>query len=341
MRTAQPPARDTDTDGQGEIPPLRRVEPAQRPGRILWGYAKTAKKAFRAQCRRSGRSGTRFTDGPCAIGNSRLAARSCPAATGGMSPYWLEREKVGLRPPPPHFLKATAVECIDAYPKDHAKCYIDGSATEGVCDGGYGVYIEWNDNSTTSVSGPVGKRTCSFECEKAAFAECVRLLKERQSKDDQFPGSVIFCDCRSLVQNLGGFNPNNMGNILSVTEQLRQASVRITCQWIPSHVGIHCNEMADELANGGRLKPQHVVPVTLAHVASLLCGGTVKRWEETIRSCDDTRLVKLYEAQRAGDYCTHLSRGDAVQVFRMRVNHTMLLANLSKRGWSPSASCRL
>ena len=135
-------------------------------------------------------------------------------------------------PPPPHFLKATAVECIDAYPKDHAKCYIDGSATEGVSDGGYGVYIEWNDNSTTSVSGPVGKRTCSFECEKAAFAECVRLLKERQSKDDQFPGAVIFCDCRSLIQNLGGFNPNNMGNILSVTEQLRQAGVRITCQWI-------------------------------------------------------------------------------------------------------------
>ena len=123
-----------------------------------------------------------------------------------------------------------------------------------------------------------------------------------------------------------------MGNILSVTEQLRQAGVRITCQWIPSHVGIHGNEMADELANGGRLKPQPVVPATVAHVASLLRGGTVKRWGETIRSCDDTRLVKLYESQRAGDYSTHLSRGDAVQVFRMRVNHIMLLANLSKRG---------
>ena len=241
----------------------------------------------------------------------------------------------------PEVLKATALECIDAYPKDHAKCYIDGSATEGVSDGGYGVYIEWNDNSTTSVSGPVGKRTCSFECEKAALTECVRLLKERQSKDDQFPGAVIFCDCRSLVQNLGGFNPSNMGKILNVTEQLRQSGARITCQWIPSHVGIHGNELADELANGGRLKPQPVVPATLSHVASLLRGRTVKRWEETIRSCDDTRLVKLYEARRAGDYSTHLARGDAVQVFRMRVNHTMLLANLSKRGWSPTASCRL
>ena len=132
----------------------------------------------------------------------------------------------------------------------------------------------------------------SFECEQAAFAECVRLLKERQGKDDQLPGPVIFCDCRSLVQNLGGFNPINMGYILSVTEQLRQAGARITCQWVHSHVGIHGNEVAEELDNGGRLKPQPVVPATLAHVASLLRGRTAKQWEETIRSCDDTRLVK-------------------------------------------------
>ena len=36
-----------------------------------------------------------------------------------------------------------------------------------------------------------------------------------------------------------------------------------------------------------------------------------------------------------------LSLGDAVQVFRMRVNHVLLLASMSKRGWSQSASCRL
>ena len=132
-----------------------------------------------------------------------------------------------------------------------------------------------------------------------------------------------------------------MGNILSATEQLRQADVRIICQWIPSHVGIHGNEVADELANACRLQPQPTVPATLAHVSSLLRGETAKRWRAAIGRNDDSRLAKLYEARRAGDYCAYLPRGDAVQVFRMRVNHALLLASISKRGWSQSASCRL
>ena len=159
-------------------------------------------------------------------------------------------------------------------------------------------------------------------------------------RGDQLPGVVILCDCRSLVQNLGGFNTTSMGDILSATEQLRQADVRIICQWIPSHVGIRGNEVADVLANAGRLQPQPTVPATLAHVSSLLRGETAKRWRAAIGRNDDTRLAKLYEARRADDYCAHLPRGDAVQVFRMRVNH-LLLAIMSKRGWSQSASCRL
>ena len=119
---------------------------------------------------------------------------------------------------------------------------------------------------------------------------------------------------------------------MSATEQLRQADVRIIYQWIPSHVGIHGNEVADELANAGRLQPQPTVPATLAHVSSLLRGKTAKRWRAAIEGNDDSRLAKLYEARRADDYCAHLPRGDAAQVFRMRVNHVLLLASMSKEG---------
>ena len=51
--------------------------------------------------------------------------------------------------------------------------------------------------------------------------------------------------------------------------------------------------------------------------------------------------VLVLEARRVGDHCAHLPRGHAVQVFGMRVNHALLLASMSKRGWSQSASCRL
>ena len=183
---------------------------------------------------------------------------------------------------------------------------------ESTTEGGYAVYIEWKIQETSRISGPVGHRTCSFECEKAALHECVRLLKERHDGGDQFPGAVIFWYCRSLVQNLGGFNPTNTGSILSILEQLRQADVRIICQWIPCHEGIHGNEVAGELVNAGRLQPQPTVPATLAHVSSLLRGGTAKGWKATILRYEDSRLTKLSETQRAGDYSAHLTRGNAV-----------------------------
>ena len=132
-----------------------------------------------------------------------------------------------------------------------------------------------------------------------------------------------------------------MGDILSATEQLRQADVRIICRWIPSHVGIHGKEVADKLTNAGQLQPQPTVPATLANISSLLRGEKAKRWKATILRYDDSRLAKLFEAQRACDYSVHFTRGDAVQVFRLRVNHTLLLANISTRGWSQIASCRL
>ena len=70
-----------------------------------------------------------------------------------------------------------------------------------------------------------------------------------------------------------------MGDILSATEQLRQTDVRIICQWIPSHVGIHGNEVADELANAGLLQPPPTVPATLAHVSSYYEGKRRKGGE--------------------------------------------------------------
>ena len=128
---------------------------------------------------------------------------------------------------------------------------------------------------------------------------------------------------------------------MNLAEQLHQANVRIICQWLSSHVGISGNKVADKLANAGRFQPQPVIPATMAHVVSMLRGRRAKIWEEAIRTHDDLRLTKLYKVQWTGDYSIHLTRGDAVQIFCMCIDHTLLLANMSKQGWNPSASCLL
>ena len=196
MRASREQTGGADTDGQGEIPPSRRVKPAQRPGRILWSHATSAEEDLRTQRRRGGRTEIQFTDRPSAIGGSRLATGTHPLEV---------RLDIGLNGKKseiaPQVQKTAALEFIDSYPAEYVRCYIDGSATEGTSDGGYGVYIEWKSQETTRTSGPVGRRTCSYECEKAALHACIRILKERHDRADQLPGVVILCDCRSLVMS--------------------------------------------------------------------------------------------------------------------------------------------
>ena len=71
----------------------------------------------------------------------------------------------------PEVLKAAALACIEGYPKSYVQCYIDGSATGGTKDGGYGFTIKWPTGEADTIGfGPVGTSTCSFECEKMRWS---------------------------------------------------------------------------------------------------------------------------------------------------------------------------
>ncbi|GFO30684.1 hypothetical protein PoB_005718900 [Plakobranchus ocellatus] len=50
---------------------------------------------------------------------------------------------------------------------------------------------------------------------------------------------------------------------------------------------------------------------------------------------------RFYEACKARDYLQCLPRSDAVQIFRARAKHTLLLADRARHGWSATTACRL
>ncbi|GFO05991.1 reverse transcriptase [Plakobranchus ocellatus] len=103
-------------------------------------------------------------------------------------------------------------------------------------------------------------------------------------------------------------------------------------EWIPSHIGVLGNEIADGLANGGKSMPQPQKPLTLSDARSVLQRGTAKLWGATQLSIDE-RFPRFYEAYKAGDYLQGLPRlSDAVQIFRARARHTLLLADRSPHG---------
>ncbi|GFO03716.1 reverse transcriptase [Plakobranchus ocellatus] len=109
-------------------------------------------------------------------------------------------------------------------------------------------------------------------------------------------------------------------------------SVRTVILWLPSHVGVLGNEIADGLANEGRSQPQPRKPLTLSDVRSVLRRGTAKLWSAAQLS-NDNRLPHFYEAYKAGDFLQGLPRSHAVPIFRARAKHTLLLADRPRHGW--------
>ncbi|GFN92936.1 RNA-directed DNA polymerase from mobile element jockey-like [Plakobranchus ocellatus] len=241
----------------------------------------------------------------------------------------------------PSALRAIALERIDGFDKSYARCYTNGSARDGVHDGGYGILVQWPDGTTTRASGPVGKITFSFDCEYKALVECLRLVLRRHREGTTLPGVVVLTDCQWLVRKLSGMGSAEVGTALQLMEELvRVENVRVIVQWLPSHVGIGGNETADSLANLGRNQQQPNNPVTLTQVANLLRRKTAALWDAASGSYDD-RTQKFNEARRAGDYIGDLDRCDAVQLFRVRAGHSLLRSDMFPRKWSATTVCRL
>ncbi|GFO38034.1 ribonuclease h [Plakobranchus ocellatus] len=79
---------------------------------------------------------------------------------------------------------------------------------------------------------------------------------------DQIPGVVILTDCRALVQALGGSGSEGVGEAVLLADYLlKTEGVQTVVQWIPSHVWVLGNEIADGLANEGRSMPQPRKPL--------------------------------------------------------------------------------
>ncbi|KAI9556031.1 hypothetical protein GHT06_018598 [Daphnia sinensis] len=69
---------------------------------------------------------------------------------------------------------------------------------------------------------------------------------------------MVFCDSSSVVKTIGSTTPGyneTLHQIIETISSLKSSGTQTTLIWIPSHVGIHGNEVADRLAQTECTKP--------------------------------------------------------------------------------------
>ncbi|XP_042905437.1 uncharacterized protein [Parasteatoda tepidariorum] len=165
----------------------------------------------------------------------------------------------------PEFMRQMALETISQIPSDALQLYTDGSKSdEG--HSGSGVFIK-TPTYTLSLKFRNSEFCSVFRSELIAIENGLRHVENIAEPD--FKHIWILTDSKSSIQHLS--NWMNVGDraaasILGMLFRL-SADFGVHFQWIPSHVGIKGNEMADSLAKDASLEPlQPDLPSTFNEV---------------------------------------------------------------------------
>ncbi|GBM37152.1 hypothetical protein AVEN_205592-1 [Araneus ventricosus] len=147
----------------------------------------------------------------------------------------------------PTYLRQLALEIINDIPVDAVKVCTDGSRNDSDCTGS-AIYVKTHNQEIK-----IQRRNpdfCSvFRSELIAVDEGLDSLASFSCSDEIW----ILTDSRSSIQHLANWHRARDNTGMNILIKLKSLSVsyRIHLQWIPSHVNIQGNEIADALANAG------------------------------------------------------------------------------------------
>ncbi|GFS16193.1 glutamate decarboxylase [Elysia marginata] len=176
------------------------------------------------------------------------------------------------------------------------------------------VYIEWPDNSSSKISIPTGKYSTNYKAEAEALQEAAKVLVN--SEATHHAKVVLLTDARSVLDARDSTKCPEVNALAQAITTLSLTASKLVLQWIPGHVDIFGNDVADQLAKEGGMMEQ------IQHNPSDNEARTL------INSALDCHCRQEHPQYNSKDAIHKLSRAEQVTIFRLRTGHNRLKHHL-------------
>ena len=158
-----------------------------------------------------------------------------------------------------------ATSALARLPAADIELWADGSAPPGVGAGaGFAIYVHGLLHSTEA--RPAGCASSDFRTEAVAMNMGLAAIHTIQDLHS-YSSIRVLSDCQSLIDTVSG-GPARLSDSVcnSIWSHLSTTSTNFTIhvQWIPSHIGLPGNTLADSEAKRGSTLSQSSVPIDLA-----------------------------------------------------------------------------
>lgn len=180
-------------------------------------------------------------------------------------------------------LLATTQQLIDEKYRDHTKIYTDGSLTE---DGMGAAFCIPEENKTHRLG--MKQNTAIMSAELLAIEAVLdHLLGRVQRKDNPPSRVVILSDSKSGLQAIqrddGSAREKSIRQISKKSHELIDKGMEVVLQWVPSHIGLRGNDLADRAAKqaaSGDIDEFKKLEPTYTDLSSRIKQTSWKMWQK-------------------------------------------------------------
>ena len=223
---------------------------------------------------------------------------------------------------PPCVQRARALEHIASY-DGFISVFTDGSKTE---DGVGCAFVAGRDTRTFSL--PSSASVFSSELVAIEKALCFIEVSDNLSY-------LILSDSLSSLLAIRRFNPDNpiVQDILSRLTSVEQSGKTIKFCWIPSHVGITGNELADAAARRAAAAPcLRRLPLPARDFYPAIQTFTMSSWQAEWHLQGSGKLRSVKPTLEPWQSCFQSNRHQEVALCRLRIGHTYATHGYLLRG---------